>query len=114
MKRLFGYALMLALTVAPSFAAKNSQSVSFSQPVKVGSTDIPAGDFKLTWTGTGDTVQVTLASKGSTVTFPAKLVAEKHPYKSYVVSNATGFAQLQTIELSDVSLQIESPAASGK
>ena len=114
MKRLFGYALVLALTVAPAFAAKNSQSVSFSQPVKVGSTEIPAGNFKLTWTGTGDTVQVTLVAKGSTVTFPAKLVAEKHAFKSYVVSTASGSAQLQSIDLSDVSLQVASPAASGK
>ncbi len=46
MKRLFGYALMLTLTAAPAFAAKNSQSVNFAQPVKVGTTEIPAGDVQ--------------------------------------------------------------------
>ncbi len=79
MKRLFGYALMLALTAAPAFAAKNSQSLNFASPVKVGATEIPAGDCKVTWTGTGDNVQVTIAENGKTLTIPAKLVAEKHP-----------------------------------
>ena len=78
MKRLFGYALMLALTAAPALAAKNSQSLNFASPVKVGTTEIPAGDVKVTWTGTGDNVQVTLAENGKTLTIPAKVVDEKH------------------------------------
>jgi len=114
MKRLFGYALMLALAAAPAFAAKNSQSVTFAQSVKVGTTEIPAGDVKVTWTGTGDNVQVTLAESGKSVTFPAKLVDEKHNHKGYVVSRINGTDQLQTIQLSNVSLQLESPTASGQ
>jgi hypothetical protein len=114
MKRLFGYALMLALTAAPSFAAKNSQSVNLATPVNVGSTEIPAGDTKVTWTGSGDTVQVTIAGSGKSITVPAKLVEEKHVHKGYIVSRAAGVDQLQTIQLSNVSLQLESPTASGQ
>jgi len=114
MKRLFGYALMLALAAAPAFAAKNSQSVNLAQSVKVGSTEIPAGDLKVTWTGTGDTVQVTLAQNGKTITVPAKLVAEKHDHKGYIVSRNNGSDQLETIQLKDISLQLESPTASGQ
>ncbi|HMG87480.1 MAG TPA: hypothetical protein VK574_17230 [Terracidiphilus sp.] len=114
MKRLLGYALMLALTAAPALAAKNSQSVSFASPVKVGITEIPAGDCKVTWNGTGDNVQVTLAQKGKTLTIPAKLVAEKHNHKGYIVSRESGSDQLQTIQLSDVSLQLEGATASGR
>ena len=114
MKRLFGYALVLALAAAPAFAAKNSQSVTLAQSVKVGSTEIPAGDVKVTWTGTGDSVQVTLAENGKTVTIPAKLVEEKHSHKGYIVSHANGGDQLETIQLSNVSLQLESPTASGQ
>src|SRR5579862_1592996 len=106
MKRLFGYALMLALAAAPAFAAKNSQSVNLAQSVKVGSTEIPAGDLKVTWTGTGDTVQVTLAQNGKTITVPAKLVAEKHDHKGYIVSRNNGSDQLETIQLKDISLQL--------
>ncbi len=114
MKRLFGYALMLTLTAAPAFAAKNSQSVNFAQPVKVGSTEIPAGDVKVTWNGTGDNVQVTLAENGKTLTIPAKLVEEKHTHKGYIVSRVGGSDQLETIQLSNVSLQLESATASGR
>lgn len=115
MKRLFGYALMLTLTAAPAFAAKNSQSLNFSEAVKVGSTQIPAGDCKVTWTGTGDNIQVTLTENGKSIaTFPAKLVEEKHNHKGYVVSRASGTDQLQTIQLSDVSLQLVGATASGQ
>ena len=78
MKRLSAYALMLALAAAPAFAAKNSTSLNFASPVKVGTTEIPAGDCKVTWTGTGDNVQVTIAENGKTLTVPAKMVEEKH------------------------------------
>ena len=114
MKRLFGYALMLTLVAAPSFAAKNSQSVNFATPVKVGTTELPAGDVKVSWTGTGDNVQVTLAQNGKTVTVPAKLVEEKHSHKGYLVNNAGGSQQLESIQLSNVSLQIQGASASGQ
>ena len=114
MKRLFGYALMLTLMAAPAFAAKNSQSLNFASPVKVGTTEIPAGDCKITWNGTGDNVQVTIAESGKTLTVPAKLVAEKHTHKGYVVSRVAGTDQLQTIQLSNVSLQLEGATASGR
>jgi hypothetical protein len=114
MKRLLGYALMLTLTAAPAFAAKNSQSVNFAAPVKVGSTEIPAGDVKVTWTGTGDNVQVTIAGNGKTFTVPAKVVEEKHSHTGYVVNREGGIDQLQTIQLSKVSLQLDSATASGR
>lgn len=114
MKRLSAYALMFALAAAPAFAAKNSQSVSFASPVTVGTTEIPAGDCKVTWTGTGDNVQVTLAANGKSFTVPAKLVEEKHAYAGYVVNHESGADQLQTIQLSHVSLQLEGATASGR
>jgi len=114
MKRLFGYALMLTLTAAPAFAAKNSQSVNFASTVKVGTTELPAGDYKVTWTGTGDSVQVTIAEGGKTLTVPAKLLEEKHVHKGYVVNREGGADQLQTIQLSNVSLQLDSANASGR
>ena len=113
MKRLFAYALVLTLAAAPAFAAKNSQSLNFATPVKVGTTEIPTGDAKVTWNGTGDNVQVTIAQNGKTLTIPAKLVDEKHSHKGYVVNREGGVDQLQTIQLSNVSLQLESATASG-
>lgn len=114
MKRLFGYALMLALAAAPAFAAKNSQSLSLAQAVKVGTTEFPAGDCKVTWTGTGDKAQVTLAQNGKTVTVPAKVVEEKHGHTGYVVNRIDGADQLQSIQFRNVSVQLEGSAASGQ
>jgi hypothetical protein len=114
MKRLFGYALVLALAAAPAFAAKNSQSVTLAQSVKVGSTEIPAGDIKVSWTGTGDSVQVTLVENGKTITVPAKLIQEKNSHKGYTVSRTNGSDQLEAIQLSNVSLQLENATASGQ
>lgn len=114
MKRLLGYALMLALAAAPAMAAKNSQSFNLGQNVKVGTTDIPAGNVKVTWTGTGDTVQVTLAASGKSITVPAKVVSEKNGHKGYVVNNKGGVDELQTIQLNDVSIQLQSPVYSGQ
>ncbi len=114
MKRLFGYALVLALATVPAFAAKNSQSFSLGQSVKVGSTEIPAGICKATWTGTGDTVQLTLSANGKSITVPAKLVAEKHDHKGYIVSHQDGSDQLDSIQLNDVSLRLVGTTASGQ
>ena len=114
MKRLFGYALMLALAAAPAMAAKNSTSFSLGQNVKVGTTDIPAGNVKVSWTGSGDAVQVTLQASGKSITVPAKLVSERNGHKGYVVSNKSGVDELTTIQLNDLSLQLQSPTASGQ
>jgi opacity protein-like surface antigen len=114
MKRLFAFALMLTLTTASAFAAKNSQTVNFAQAVKVGSTKIPAGDCKVSWTGTGDAVQVTLAQNGKSFTVPAKLVSEKHPHTGYSASHIGDSDRLDSIQFSNITLLFEAPAASGQ
>jgi hypothetical protein len=115
MKRFFGYALMLALSTAPTFAAKNAQSVKFAQDMKVGTTQLPAGSYKVTWAGEGPSVQVTLEQNGKApVTVPAKLVEEKHDRNSYTVNRIGGADQLEVIQLNKVSLVLQNPTASGQ
>ena len=114
MKRLFGCALMLTLVVAPALAAKNSQSISLASPVKVGTTNLTAGNCKVTWTGEGDAVQVTLEANGKSITVPAKLVAEKNNHKGYTVNSQGGSDELRTIQLNNVTLQLVNPASSGQ
>ena len=115
MKRLVSYALVSILLAAPAFAAKNSQSFSLPAPVSVGSTQLPAGDYKVTWTGTGPTVQVTLEQHGKApVTVTAKMVEEKHDRNAYTVNHIGGVDQLETIQLSKVSLVLENPTAQGQ
>ena len=108
MKRLIVCAIVLASFVAPAFAAKNSQSLTIGQPVQIGSTQLSAGAYKVSWTGTGESVQVTLAQNGqSPVTVPAKLVETKDPIRSYTVIHVNGSDQLQELHLNKVNLILQ-------
>jgi len=115
MKRFFGYAIILALLSVPAFGAKNSQSITISSPVKVGNTQLPAGQYKVTWTGTAPAVQVTIAAKGlATVTVPAKEVEAKNGRVALQINSANGASVLQAIQLDNVTLQLESAPGSGE
>jgi hypothetical protein len=79
MKRFLGFALMLAFLTTSAFAANKSQKVTLPMAVQVGSTQLAAGVYELTTTGTGSNVQVTLARNNkAVVTFPATQITEKN------------------------------------
>lgn len=53
---------------------KNQHSVNIGDTVRVGSTQLKAGSYKVEWDGTGPTVQVRFLKNGKTlVTAPATL-----------------------------------------
>jgi len=104
MKRFLGYAAMLAVLSAPAFAAKNSEKVTINAPVTVGTTKIPAADYKVTWTGTGNSV----------VTLPAKVVEQKNSVNSVHTSTENGTTVLKGMNFSNVTLEFSSSPASGQ
>lgn len=115
MKSFLRLALIAGLAVAPAYAAKNSETVNFPSPVKVGSTQFSAGSCTITWTGTGSNAQLTLVQKGvSPITVPAKLVDEKHDRPTVITDSSTGVAVLQTIELKKIKLSVENSTAAGQ
>lgn len=118
MKRFSFYALILALFVAPAFAEKNTQSMNFPSPVKVGTTQLPAGEYKVTWTGTGSDVQVTLEQKNSkkpaSTTVPAKMVDTKHPHNGFVVSRKDGVDAIDSLQFSKFDLVFDGAPAQGQ
>jgi hypothetical protein len=114
MKRFVGYAAMLALLSAPAFAAKNSETVTISQPVTVGTTQLPAAEYRVTWTGTGSSAQVTLANGKSTVTIPAKIVDQKNSVSSVLTETKGGSNVLEGINLNKVTLVFASAPNSGQ
>lgn len=115
MKRLFTYAMLAALVSVPAFAAKNSQSITLSETVKVGSTQLTAGDCKVSWTGAGPDVQVTLQQKGKApVTIAAKLVPAKHNNNGVTTNSQGGVDVLEAIELNNVSLVLQPSQVSGQ
>jgi hypothetical protein len=115
MKRLFGYALILASLSIPAFAAKNSQDLTISAPVKVGATVLPAGDYKITWTATGSDAQVTFAQRGKNpVTVPAKATEEKNGHVALTTNAVDGTNVLESIQLNNLTLKIAGATASGE
>jgi len=105
MKRYFGFLIVLVLACAPVFAASDSQSVNIPSAVKVGATQIAPGTYKVSWTGAGSDVQVTLAKNGKTVaTIPAKMVSERNQYSGVSTQTQGGAQVLQAIQLNTVTL----------
>ena len=114
MKRFFGIALTLVLFAAPAFASKKPPTVTIPATVQVGSTQLPAGDYKLTLTGSGSNVQVTLSqNEKAVVTFPAKAIGAKN--NAGVETHAQGNVEvLDTIQLSNLTLVLQGAPHSGQ
>jgi len=115
MKRFFAFAVILASLSVTAFAAKNSQNVTVSSPVMVGKTELPAGDYKVSWTGSGANVQVTFAERGKTpVTVPAKIVEAKNGHVALLTSTENGANVLQAVQLDNLSIMLTGSSASGE
>jgi hypothetical protein len=115
MKRFLGFALLIASLSVPAFASKNSQNITFTDAVRVGSTQLPAGEYKITWTANGSNAQVTIAEKGrASVTVPAKLGDAKNDHIAVLTNTVGGVAILETIQLNNLSLVIGGGTAAGE
>lgn len=115
MKRFLSCALVLAALSIPAFAAKNSQSITLTDSVKVGSTQLAPGSYKVTWTGAAPNVQLTITARGITpVTVPAKLVDAKNGHVAVQTNVVNGATILQAIHLDNASLLLTTTSASGE
>jgi hypothetical protein len=114
MNRSLGFALMLVLFAVPAFAGSRTPTVDIPMNVQVGSTEIPAGQYQLTWTGSGPNVQATLVqNKKTVVTFSAKIVEGKN--NSGVETNSQGGATiLDAINTGKFSLTLDGSPQSGQ
>ncbi len=66
---------VLGLTLT-AMAAEGKATVTFTSAVQLNGKQLPAGEYKLKWTGNGNDVQVSFqAGKKEVLTAPAKLVA---------------------------------------
>jgi hypothetical protein len=114
MNRFFGSAIVLAMFAVPAFGSPKPQTVVIPQNVTVGTTPVPAGTYKLSWAGSGSSVQATLTQgKKSIVTFSAKEVDGKnHPgIETY---NRGGVSNLEIIHLDNLSLELEGAPQPGQ
>lgn len=113
MKRSFGIGFLALLFSVSMYAAPNVQKVLFSTPVQVGSTKLPAGEYKATWTGTGATTQLTLTAGKTNVTVPAQVVEEKHSTREVHTATENGVEVLQELQFEKVRVVVKAAAQSG-
>ena len=105
MKRTFVFALILGLSTLPAFAGNKSETITLGATSKVGTSTLPAGEYKLTWTGTGANVQVELVQKTvqrpAKATFAATFTAKKNSYVTVTVDQKAGAQTLESIQIHD-------------
>jgi len=60
---------VLSLVLSAGVFAKDTHSGKFtlSEPAKVGTTELQAGDYKAEWSGPADNLQVSIIQRGQTV-----------------------------------------------
>ena len=85
MKYLAIVALMLMIPAAVFAAPKNSANITFDAPVTVNGTQVPAGEYRVEWQGTGTSVQANiLQGKKVVASAPATLINGKTQYQGAV------------------------------
>jgi hypothetical protein len=111
-----GVILLTVLTASiPGFAANTgSTSLHLSTSTKVGSNNLPAGDYKITWTdsdaSSSDTEVSFVQGRKVVATAPAKLVHVKNDTTSLQTNTEPdGIAVLEEIHLAHVNLSFDRP-----
>lgn len=82
MKRAISLLLMVVTLSIPGLARnRNSAALHFSSSTRVGPKEIPQGDYKMMWVGSGPEVQVIFSQgKKEIVTVPAKVVQAQNDW----------------------------------
>ena len=119
MKRLLGFALMCAMFSTPLFAAKlfasKGTTVNIPDAIIAGSTHIAAGEYKVTYEGSGPAVKVTLVKSGSSpVVLDGKFVEGKNNGPSVTTTTVNGVQILQEIDIKGGALLFEAPQGADK
>lgn len=89
-------AMMSSMAIAKD--SKDSEHITLSDSVMVAGTQLKAGDYRVTWEGTGPVVQVTFKQGDKVlVTAPARLVTESSPYDG-AIQMKTGDANVMILQ----------------
>jgi len=99
MKKTLLILTLSALTSVAALAADGATGkIRLATPVKVGSVELPAGDYRVSWTGTGDNAQVNLKQGNVSATTSAKVVDVKHFNDAVVTKSDNGARVLTEIQ----------------
>jgi hypothetical protein len=94
-------------------ADSGKATIRLYQPATVGSTELAAGEYKITWQGTGPQADVTFSQgKKAVVTVPAQVAQERSGYSGPVIHTNSKTKALLGISLPKVSLTFNGNGAS--
>lgn len=87
-----GLLLGLALLLATSVFAANKGSMEVTDPLTVNGKQLPAGDYTVTWEGTGPSVELNiLRGKNVVATVPARMVdLDRSANRDAVITSVNG------------------------
>lgn len=105
MKRFLSLLILATIISVTAFAADGgSGTVRFDSTVKVGSTELPAGDYKVTWSGSGDNAQVTLKQGKTTASTTAQVQEVRRKNDAFATKTENGLRVLTQIQFKDKTL----------
>ena len=114
MKRFSTLLILATLVSVAAFAAESgSGKIHLSNSVKVGSTELPAGDYKVTWSGSGDKAQVTLTQGKNVATTTARIEAAHQNNDSVTVTSPNGERVLNEIQVHGTTLVLQNAQSMG-
>jgi hypothetical protein len=106
MTRIQALTLLLAtLPLAANAAVKNTANVKIDRTVKVGTTDLPKGDYKIEWSGTDPNVQVMFIKYNFSTTVPARAVEQHNEVEAQLITTKGSTTLLTGLQLHKVTLQ---------
>ncbi len=111
MKILASLMILFTAFAITAFAADGSGKIHLDNSVKVGSTELPAGDYKVTWTGSGDNAQVTLKQGKTSATTTARLVDVRRNSDGVGTKTENGSAVLTEIQFKEKTLVLDQGTA---
>ena len=105
MKKSSVFMTFFALMAVAAFAADSGTGkIHLASAVNVGSNKLPAGDYKVSWTGNADNAQVTLTQGKVSATTSAKVVDARHRSDAVVTKSDNGAQILTEIQFQDKTL----------
>ena len=115
MKRIQALTLLLAsLPLAAYAASKNTANVELDRSVKVGTTDLPQGDYRIEWSGTDPNVQVTFIKGKFSTTVPAHVIEQRNAIEAQLTTTEGSTTLLTGLQLHKVTLQFGNSVQAGE
>lgn len=117
MKRFLSCAFLIACLSIPAFA-KNSATVSFVEATTVGSTKLPAGQYRVSWENGATFAKVTFeqqdTSHPATTTVTAKIGEASGGPTGFVAEKVGGVSKLNSLHVGKINLVLSGSSAQGQ